>query len=428
MANAYSKIAYITKKHKRLQTIIHHVNEETLTEEHKRQKYSKAPGIDGITKEMYGTNLEGNIKSLIDKMKTLQYKPKPVRRTYIPKGNGELRPLGIPCYEDKVVQGVMRRILDEIYEEKFMDFSYGFRRGRNCHQAIREVNQTIMTKKAKFVVDADIKGFFNNVNQKWLMKFLEHDIQDKNFLRYIVRFLKSGVMEDMKYYSSDKGTPQGGLISPVLANIYLHYVLDVWFEYGIKKYFKGEAHIVRYADDFVCFFQYKHEAEMFLAMLQKRLEKFSLEIAEDKTKLIRFGRFAKEHSESGRTEGFDFLGFSHYNGLTRTGKYTVIHRTSKKKLKQKKAAVKAWLKLNMHGKPSDTIAKLNRKIVGHYAYYGISGNYEGVLKFYKYVEIQFYKTLIRRSQRKWLTYARYLELLRKFPIVRPKICVDIWNM
>lgn len=428
MGNDYSKIAYLSEKYEKVQTLMHYINAEAVMKEHQRQKSRRAPGIDGITKEIYGRNLKSNVEDLLKQMKSFSYKPQAVRRTYITKGKNDKRPLGIPCYEDKLVQGVMRDVLDAVYEGKFMDFSFGFRRRRNCHKAIHAVNQIIMTKKVNFVVDADIKGFFNNVSHEWLMEFLEHDIGDKNFLRYIKRFLRSGIMEEMHYYESDKGTPQGGLISPVLANIYLHYVLDVWFEHGIKKHFKGETEIVRYADDFVCFFQYENEAKLFLELLKERLAKFSLEVAEDKTKLIRFGRFAKQNSLDGRTESFDFLGFAHYNGETQKGSYRVIHRTSKKKLKQKKAAVKAWLKENMHGRPSDTIKLLNRKIVGHYAYYGISGNYEGLQKFYRYIIIQFYKTLLRRSQKKWLTNARYLKVLEKFPIKKPTLYVDIWSM
>jgi group II intron reverse transcriptase/maturase len=321
----------------------------------------------------------------------------------------------------------MRRVLDEIYKGKFYDFSYGFREGKSCHQAIREVNQIIMTKKINFVVDADIKGFFDNVDHEWLMKFLEHDIEDKNFLRYVKRFLKAGIMEAMTYVESDKGTPQGGLISPVLANIYLHYALDMWFEKAVKAKCKGEAHIVRYADDFVCMFQYENEANAFYNELQERLAKFGLELAKDKSRIIRFGRFAKQHSAGGKTESFDFLGFTHINGTTLTGKYTVIHRTSKNKLKSKKQAVKEWLSLNIHGKPSDTIKLLNKKLIGHYRYYGISGNYEGLMKFYHFIIATFYKILTRRSQRAYLTWRRYKSLLEKHPIAKPKIYVNIWQ-
>lgn len=284
-----------------------------------------------------------------------------------------------------------------------------------------------MTKKVNFVVDADIKSFFDNVNHEWLMKFLEHDIQDKNFLRYIKRFLKSGIVEDMKFYESDKGTPQGGLISPVCANVYLHYVLDMWFDIVVKKNCKGESYIVRYADDFVCFFQYQNEAEKFYKALEERLSKFGLELASNKSKIIRFGRFAKQKSTDGKTDTFDFLGFTHINGKTRTGKYRVEHRTSRLKLKVKKKSVKEWLKKNIHGKPSDTIALLNRKIVGHYAYYGISGNYQGLLSFYRFIVVAFYKVLTRRSQRAYLSWYRYKSLLELHPITMPKIYADIWK-
>ncbi|MBQ6786321.1 MAG: group II intron reverse transcriptase/maturase [Lachnospiraceae bacterium] len=428
MENDFSKIALQSRNHKKVQTIMHYVNKENLAKEHKMQKSGKATGIDKVSKEQYAENLDENLENLIARMKTFSYRPQAVRRTYIPKtGSDKMRPLGIPAYEDKLVQGVMRKILDQIYEWKFYDFSYGFRQGRNCHMAVRDINQIVMTRKVNYVVDADIKGFFDNVDHKWLMKFLENDIQDKNFLRYIVRFLKSGIIEDMKYYESDKGTPQGGLISPVLANVYLHYVLDMWFDKVVKKRCKGEAYIVRYADDFVCFFQYENEAISFYQALKERLKKFNLELAEDKSKIMRFGRFAKQNSKDGKTESFDFLGFTFINGETLTGKYRIIYRTSKKKLKAKKQAVKEWLKMNIHGKPSNTIGMLNKKLIGHYAYYGISGNYQSLLNFYRFIVSAFYKALTRRSQRAYLSWKRYQSLLRKHPIVQPKLYVDIWT-
>lgn len=428
MANAYERIAQQADKHERVQTLMHYVNKQNLIEEHRQQQKGKATGIDGLSKETYEEDLEKNINGLLTRMIKFSYRPQAVRRTYIPKaGSDEMRPLGIPAYEDKLVQGVMRKVLDRIYEGKFYNISYGYREGKSCHQAIREVNQLIMIKKTNFIVDADIKGFFDNVDHEWLMKFLEHDIADKNFLRYIKRFLKAGIMEDMKYHESDRGTPQGGLISPVCANVYLHYVLDMWFDKVVKKQCKGEAHIVRYADDFICMFQYENEANAFYAALEARLKKFNLELSKEKSKIIRFGRFAKQHSANGKTDTFDFLGFTHINGETRTGKYTVLHRTSKKKLKAKKQIVKEWLKENLHGKPSDTIERLNKKLVGHYRYYGISGNYEGLLKFYRYIRIALYKTLTRRSQRAYLTWRRYRMLLEKHPIAKPRIYVNIWQ-
>ena len=428
MGNEYEKIAQQAARHERVQTVMHYVDKANLAEEHRRQKNGKATGVDRENKEGYGQNLDENLDDLLKRMKRFSYKPQPVRRTYIPKaGSDQMRPLGIPSYEDKLVQGVMRRILDEIYRGKFYDFSYGFREGKNCHQAISEVQRIIATRKVSFVVDADIKGFFDNVDHEWLMKFLEHDIEDKNFLRYVKRFLIAGIMDETAYYESDKGTPQGGLISPTLANIYLHYVLDVWFEKAIKGKYRGEAYIVRYADDFVCMFQYKDEANAFYKSLKERLAKFGLEIAEDKSKVIQFGRFARQAGADGKAETFDFLGFTHINGTTRNGKYRVVHRTSKKKLAAKKQAVKEWLKQNIHGKPSDTIELLNKKLIGHYRYYGISGNTEGMRKFYKYVVKALYKMLTRRSQRTYLTWGRYWSLLKKHPIVPPKIYVNIWQ-
>lgn len=428
MANAYERIAQQAKEHEKVQTLMHYVSKQNLIEEHRRQQKGKAKGVDGMGKEAYEVTLEANIDDLLTRMKSFSYRPQAVRRTYIPKaGSDKMRPLGIPAYEDKLVQGVMRNVLDQVYEGKFLDFSYGFRAGRNCHQAIREVNQLVMTKKVNFIVDADIKGFFDNVDHDWLMKFLEHDITDKNFLRYVKRFLKAGIMEGMEYYESDKGTPQGGLISPVCANVYLHYVLDIWFDKVIKRQCKGEAFIVRYADDFLCMFQYENEANAFYAALEARLRKFNLELSKDKSKVIRFGRFAKQHSANGKTDTFDFLGFTHINGITLTGKYTVLHRTSKKKLAAKKQSVKEWLHENLHGKPSDTIELLNKKLVGHYRYYGISGNYEGLLKFYRYIRTALYKTLTRRSQRAYLSWKRYRSLLAKHPIAKPRIYVNLWQ-
>lgn len=356
MGSEYERIAEQARKHERVQTLMHYLNKENLKEVHQKQEKGKARGIDGVSKEIYEENLDSNIDELLKQMKQFSYRPQAVRRTYIPKaGSAKMRPLGIPAYQDRLVQGVMQRMLDQIYEGKFCDFSYGFRTGRSCHQAIREVNQIIMTKKINYVVDADIEGFFDNVDHDWMMKFLEHDIADKNFLRYIKRFLKAGVMEDMQYSESDLGTPQGGLISPVLANVYLHYVLDLWFDKVWRKQCKGEAYMVRYADDFVCMFQYENEAKGFFRELELRLGKFNLKLAKDKSRIFRFGRFAKQNSAEGKTETFDFLGFTHINGKTLTGKYTVVHRTSKKKVKGQETDSKglagqeyAWQAIRRH--------------------------------------------------------------------------------
>ena len=379
MANERKDISYQIEHGYKLQTLMHKVNKETLKEQHRKQIKNKASGIDNVTKEKYDEDLDNNIDKLLTNMKTFSYVPQPVRRTYIPKANGKLRPLGIPAYEDKLVQGAMAEVLNEIYENIFLDCSYGFRSNRGCHDVIRYINQTIMTKKVNYIVEADIKGFFDNVNHEWLMKFLREIIQDKNFLRYIKRFLKSGYMENMQYYETDKGTPQGGLISPILANVYLHYVLDLWVEKFIKPRCKGEIYYVRYADDFIVMFQSEYEAKYFLKALESRFNKFDLELEPTKTRILPFGRF------KGTKESFDFLGFTFYNGKTIAGKYRPIVKTSKKKMKQKRENVKKWLCDKMHEPIAIVGESLKRKVLGHYAYYGINGNYKALVLYYKYL-------------------------------------------
>jgi len=397
------------------------INEQSLKEEHRKQERKKASGVDGVKKDGYGANLEANVADLIKRMKAFQYKPLPVRRTYIPKANGKMRPLGIPSYEDKLVQGAMAGILTEIYEERFCDSSYGYRPDRSAHDVVRYIKETIMTKKVWYVLEADIKGFFDNVDHDWLMKFLEHDIADKNFLRYIKRFLKGGVMEGTERQESDKGTPQGGLISPILANVYLHYVLDLWVEKALKKSHKGEIHYVRYADDFVLMFQYGNDARTALEQLKRRLKKFGLEVAEDKTRILPMGRF------NGTKECFDFLGFTFYNTKTRKGKYWVGVRTSKQRLKAKRQAMKTWMKGRLTKPVAETMKSIGRALKGHCNYYGINGNTEVVKKFYKYVMYTCYRILNRRDQKGKFPYDKFLRVWDYY-VEAPRIIVQIWDM
>ena len=420
MANERKDIKYQIEHGYKLQTLMHKVNEETLKEQHRKQLKNKASGIDGVTKEEYDENIDENIDNLLTRMKTFAYEPLAVRRTYIPKANGKLRPLGIPAYEDKLVQGAMAEVLNEIYENIFLDCSYGFRPNRNCHDVIKYINQTIMTKKVNFIVEADIKGFFDNVDHEWLMKFLQEIIQDKNFLRYIKRFLKSGYMEEMKYYETDKGTPQGGLISPILANVYLHYVLDLWVEKYVKPRCKGEIYYVRYADDFIAMFQYEEEAKYFLEALEKRFVKFGLELEPTKTRILPFGRF------KGTKDNFDFLGFTFYNGKTTTGKYRPVIKSSKKKQKQKRQIIKQWLFDNMHEPILEVGEIIRKKIIGHYNYYGINSNYSSVVGFYKYVKYTWLKTLRKRGQKHPISYVDFLRIWKWLKIPEPRICVNIW--
>jgi len=404
-----------------LQTLMHYVNKTTLTEVHKKQEANKAVGIDKVTKAEYGKNLDANLDNLLARMKTFSYRPQPVRRTYIEKeGKNEVRPLGIPAYEDRLVQGVIAEILSAIYEPEFYDFSYGFRQGRSCHMAIKHLDKILMVK-TNWVVDADIKGFFDNVSHEWMMKFLEHRIEDKNLLRYIKRFLIAGIMEDGKYIETDSGVPQGGLCSPVMANIYLHYVVDMWFEKKVKKASRGMAEMVRYADDIVFCFQYEDDARNFYKALKERLAKFALELSETKSRIIKFGKFAVDD-----TDTFDFLGFTIISGKSRGGKYTVKYQTSEKKLKAKRVKVKKWMRQNMHIPIGELISKLNVKLRGHYNYYGMSHNFRKMKGFYYYVKRMLFKTLNRRGGKKKMNWVKFDRILEYNPILKPKITVPLW--
>ena len=420
MAHELKEIRYQSKTYAKLEPLMNRVNENSLKEEHRKQEQRKAVGIDGVTKAEYQKNLDDNITELISRMKQFSYKPQPVRRTYIPKANGKLRPLGIPAYEDRLVQSVMAGVLSSIYEERFLDCSYGFRPARNAHMVVREINQTIMTRKVNYVLEADIKGFFDNVDHKWLMKFLEHDIADKNFLRYVKRFLIAGVMEGAERKESDKGTPQGGQISPVLANVYLHYVLDLWYKKVLQKKCKGEVYYLRYADDFLLMFQYESEAIRVMDVLRKRLGKFGLELAEDKTRILPIGRF------KGIKEDFDFLGFTFFNTRTREGKYRLGVRTSKKKLKIKKQEAKAWLRDNMHMPVSLTMKRIQLALAGHCNYYRVSGNFHSIQNFWEYIKYTYFRVLNRRHQKRSMKQKTF-DLIWNYYVKEPRLTKDIWN-
>lgn len=412
-------IRTLSVKHSRLETLINRVNYETLEAEHRRQEKHKAVGVDKVTKEQYSENLEENLKNLVERMKKFSYRPQPVRRAMIPKANGKMRPLGIPSYEDKLVQGVMANILNEVYEPRFLNCSYGFRPNRGAHDAIKEVNDLIMFRKVNFILDCDIKGFFDNVDHEWLMKFLEHDIADRNFLRYIVRFLKAGVMVDNRLEETSVGTPQGGLISPILANVYLHYVLDLWFEKWVKKQLKGEGYLVRYADDFIIMFEYESEAKAVYEALKERLSKFGLELAEDKTRILPFGKNSKSR------ETFDFLGFTHVNSKTRNGGYSVGHLISSKKKKIFKANLKKWVMENRIIEFEVFMTKLNRKLIGTNNYYSVSGAIKEVRALYNHAFWVTLKWLNRRSQRKSFTVEKFADVWNE-RIKKPYIHVNIW--
>ncbi len=415
----------------RLDNLAHLLSEENLKECFKMLKKGKAAGIDGVGVEEYEKELESNLKDLVTRMKAQSYRPQPVRRTYIAKANGKsLRPLGIPAVEDKIVQRGIARVLEAIYEVDFLDFSYGFRPHRSCHQALKRLDQVIMTQPINHIIDADIKGFFDCVDHEWLMKFLGVRIGDTNFLRLIKRFLKNGYMEEGKLHPSDEGTPQGGVVSPILANVYLHYALDLWMEKVVKPECRGAVEIIRYADDFVICVQYKDEAVKILTALKERLAKFNLELAEDKTRLIEFGRFAKQNASAKdqRVATFNFLGFTHFIDKTRKGGFKLGRTTDRKKLRTKLKEMNGWLKAsrNMFA-IADIWKTLRAKLRGHFQYYGVSGNYRALQRFEYQTKRMILKWLNRRSQKKSFNWESFKAYLERHPLPTAKIHHDFYT-
>jgi len=414
------RIAELAKSDPKMKftSLAHLLNEQSLIQCHHELPCKKATGINGTTKEQYSENLNENIEDLVNRLKSKSYRPVPVRRMYIPKLNSDKkRPLGIPEHEDKIVQKGITKILNTIYENDFLDCSYGFRPNRSCHDALKILNYYIEKRSVNYIVDVDIKGFFDNVDHTWMMEFLKLRISDPNLLRLIGRFLKGGYMEEGKKYKTDNGTPQGGVISPILANVYLHYVLDLWFEKRVRKQCKGRAYIVRYADDFVCCFQSRSEAEQFFESLKLRLKKFNLEIAEDKTKIIPFGKFAeKDAKQKGycKPATFDFLGFTHYCG--------------RKKVQSKLKESKEWLKNNRNKDIHIIMDRFRRSLIGYYNYYCITDNTQSVNKFRDSIGYLLFKWLNRRSQRKSFTWDKFRLFLNKYPLPYARVKVNIYDL
>ena len=389
-----------------------------------------APGIDKVTKEEYGKNLEGNLCKLVERLHSMSYIPQPVRRVYIPKlGSTNQRPLGIPALEDKLVQAGLVRILGAIYEGDFIDDSYGFRPGRGCHDALRKLSMEVESGSIHVIVEADIKGFFDNVQHEWMMEFLSHRIADKRILRYVKRFLIAGVMEDEVLKATEDGTPQGGIISPLLANIYLHYSLDLWFTRRFIKTCEGRACLIRYADDFVVCFQRVGDANRFREELDGRLGKFGLEVAAEKTKILEFGPLAKlkANARGEKVQTFEFLGLTHYCSRTRNGsRFRMKRKTSRKKFKAKLLAFKDWLKKSRVLPTPELMKRAAAKLRGHFAYYGVTDNSRGIGRFDHEIRKLLFKWLNRRGKRGCMSWKKFGMLLSKYPFPKLRIKVNLF--
>lgn len=410
-------------------SLFHLMNMELLWGCFEGLRTDAASGIDRITKEEYGKNLDANLTTLVERLHRMAYIPQPVRRLYIPKpGSTKQRPLGIPALEDKLVQAGLVRILEAIYEGDFIDDSYGFRPGRGCHDALRSLSLEVEGGKVHYIVEADIKGFFDNVQHEWMMEFLGHRIADKRVLRYVKRFLIAGVFEDGEVFATEKGTPQGGIISPMLANIYLHYCLDLWFTRSFVKSCEGRARLIRYADDFVVCCQREAEAKRLRTELDGRLAKFGLEVAVEKTKVLEFGPLALPRAKASgeKPQTFDFLGLTHFCSRTRDGRRFRMKRiTSRKKFKAKLLAFKEWLKKSRTLPTSELMKTVAAKLRGHYAYYGVTDNSQGIGRFAYEATRLLFKWLDRRGKRGSLSWEKFKKLLEKFPLPQPRVTVNL---
>jgi group II intron reverse transcriptase/maturase len=404
-----------TAKAHRFQNLYGSLNESLLYEAWRHLNKRGAPGVDKVTIAQYGKNLGDNIKRLLERLRRDDYRSRLIRRKYIPKGNGKERPLGIPVVEDRLLQGAARLLLEAIYEQDFHAVSYGYRPRVGAQQAVKDLTVELQFGRYGYVVEADIKGFFDNIDHDWLLRMLEERVDDKPFLGLIDSWLKAGILErDGTVIHPQTGTPQGGVISPILANIYLHYALDNWFERVVKRHCQGQAHIIRFADDFVCAFQYKGEAERFYRTLPKRLEKFSLAVAPEKTCIHRFNRF-----HPSRKRRFTFLGFEFYWEADTKGEPRVWRRTARKRLQTSITNCKEWVKTHRHYPLTTMLPTMIRKVRGHYNYFRAVGNVSSLWVFYREVVKLLYKWLNRRSQRRSLTWDGIKRVLAVYAFPTP---------
>ena len=405
-------------KKMRFTALLHHITPRMLQDSYFELKRMAAPGVDGVTWHAYGLDLEERIDDLHGRVHRGAYRAQPSKRAWIPKADGRQRPLGIAALEDKIVQQAVKIVLEQIYEEDFLGFSYGFRPGRSCHNALDALYVGIKRRKVNWVLDADIRGFFDNIDHEWMMRFLQHRIADRRILRLIQKWLKAGVSEDGQWSRTTVGTPQGSVISPLLANVFLHYVLDLWANQWRKRYARGSVIIVRYADDFVMGFQSQVDAERFLRELKQRMETFGLQLHPEKTRLIEFGRFAAESRErkgKGKPETFDFLGFTHCCGKTLKGWFTIKRRSIAKRMRAKLQEIKQQLRRRMHEAVRNVGRWLGAVVRGWFNYHAVPGNSKCLNAFYTDVQRLWRHVLRRRSQkgRRW-NWKRVRRLVRRW--------------
>jgi group II intron reverse transcriptase/maturase len=421
-----TKLERIAKQAKEIQgagirTLAHYIDVDWLREAYRRTRKDGAPGVDGQSAQQYAENLEGNLRSLLDRAKSGRYWAPPVRRVHIPKGDGtETRPIGIPTFEDKVLQRAVAMVISAVYEQSFHDFSYGFRPGRSAHQMLQAIRNTAVHWRGGWIVEVDIRKFFDSVEPGHLQAILRRRICDRVLLRLIGKWLNAGVLEGLNLSYPDEGTPQGGVISPLLANIYLHDVLDEWFVRDVQPALVGRAALFRFADDFAAIFEHRRDAERFLSVLPKRFGLYGLTLHPDKTRLVPFWRPDRVPQGDDGPGTFDLLGFTHHWALSRRGKWIVKQRTAKDRISRTLRRFREWCRWHRHDPVKAQHVALVKKLNGHYAYFGITSNGPALVRVHYEVPRIWRKALARRSQQR-ISWARMNRLLKRYPLPRPRI-------
>ncbi len=411
----------------RFHSLAHRIDVPALERAFHRLRKDAAVGVDGVTKEAYGKELDSNLAELHERLRSKRYRHQPLRRVHIPKGKGQRRPIGISALEDKIVQGAVRDVLEAVYEQDFLDCSYGFRPGRSAHDAVRALHRVVHRGKVSWILEADIVSFFDSLDRTKLKEMLQDRVVDGSLLRLIGKCLHVGVLDGAEYSEPDQGTTQGSVLSPLLGNVYLHHVLDVWFEREVKPRLRGEATLIRYADDFVIGFERHDDAERVLTVLGKRMGRHGLTLHPDKTRLIAFAR-PRASQRGGKGSGtFDFLGFTFYWRRTRRGRWTMWCKTRHARLRRAIQSVAEWCRRHRHLPVAVQHAALTRRLVGHFNYFGVNGNSRSLACLVSVTERLWLKWLRRRSQRTRLTWERFKQLLARFPLPRPRITVQVWG-
>jgi len=411
----------------RFHSLAHRIDVPALERAYQRARKDAAVGVDGVTKEQYGQELEANLRDLHARMKAKRYRHQPIRRVHIPKEGGKTRPIGISAFEDKLVQDAVREVLEAIYEQDFLDCSYGFRPKRSAHDAIRTLDRIVHRGEVSWILEADIVSFFDSLDRKKLKEMLEVRVADGSLLRLIGKCLHVGVLDGVELSTSESGTAQGSVLSPLLGNVYLHYVLDLWFEQEVKPRLRGRATLIRYADDFIIGFEHEDDARRVMEGLGKRLGRFGLALHPDKTRLLSFRRPPAGQKSGKGPATFDFLGFTLYWARSRKGRWGMLCKTRSASLRRLIHSVYVWCRRYRHSSVKAQHAALTRRIQGHFNYFGVSGNFRSLLLVIEQVQRIWYKWLGRRSHRKRLTWERFADLLRDFPLPQPRITVRIWG-